>query len=73
MVWESNELIKSDRHWRWLDVTLRPAAIFLLLYIYRGGFRDGFRGFFLSVYRAFYSFMTYARLYESEVQRGLRR
>lgn len=70
--WESNELIKNERRWRWRDVTLRPIAIFLFLYIFRGGFRDGFRGFFLAVYRAFYSFMTYSRLYESEVQRALR-
>jgi len=73
VVWESNELVKKGRRWRWIDVTLRPVAIFLLLYLRRGGYRDGFRGFYLSVYRAFYSFMTYARLYESEVERGLRR
>lgn len=71
VVWESNELIKKNRRWRWRDVTLRPIAIFLLVYFRRGGYRDGFRGFYLSVYRAFYSFMTYARLYESEVYRGL--
>ena len=73
IVWESNELVKKDRYWRWIDVTLRPLAIFLLLYLRRGGYRDGFRGFYLSVYRAFYSFMTYARLYELEIRRGLRR
>ena len=73
VVWESNELVKKNRHWRWVDVTLRPLALFLLLYVGRGGYRDGFRGFFLSVYRAFYSFMTYARLYELEVHSGLRK
>jgi len=69
--WESNELFKNNRRWRWLDVTARPIAIFFLLYLGRGGYRDGFRGFFLSVYRAFYSFMTYARLYELEIRNGL--
>jgi glycosyltransferase involved in cell wall biosynthesis len=72
VVWESNELIKRGRRWHWWDVTLRPAAIFLVLYLKQGGYRDGFRGFYLSVYRAVYGFMTYARLYESEVRRGLR-
>jgi len=71
--WESNELVKYGRRWRWWDVTLRPIAIFFLIYIFRGGFRDGFRGFYLSVYRAFYSFMIYTRLYESENQRNIRK
>jgi glycosyltransferase involved in cell wall biosynthesis len=66
VIWESNELIKKSRHWHWRDVTLRPLAIFLLYYLKRKGFQEGFRGFYLSVYRAFYSFMTYARLYEIE-------
>jgi hypothetical protein len=66
VVWESNELVKKSRHWHWWDVTLRPMAIFFLYYFKFGGFKEGFRGFYLSVYRAFYSFMTYARLYEIE-------
>ncbi|MHB8626235.1 MAG: glycosyltransferase family 2 protein [Aggregatilineales bacterium] len=73
VVWESNELIKKGKRWRWIDVTLRPTAIFFVYYFRRSGYRDGFRGFYLSVYHAFYSFMTYARLFESEVYRGLRK
>jgi glycosyltransferase involved in cell wall biosynthesis len=73
MNWEVNELKKRGRRWRWLDVTARPIAIFLVFYFYRGGYREGFRGFFLSVWRAFYSFMTYTLLYESEIMDGLRR
>lgn len=66
--WEASELQKRNKHWRWIDVTMRPAAIFLVLYLRHGGYRDGFRGFFLSAYRAFYSFMTYTRLYELEAK-----
>jgi len=73
LAWESNELIKKGRRWHWWDVTLRPLAIFALDYFTNGGIKEGFRGFYLSVYHGFYSFMTYARLYESEVRRGLRR
>lgn len=73
MNWEFHELCKRGKRWRWSDVTLRPFAIFFLYYLYYGGFREGFRGFYLSVFRGFYSFMTYARLYEDEVQRGLRK
>lgn len=64
VVWESNELVKKGRRWHWWDVTLRPMAIFIVYYLKLRGFREGFRGFYLSMYRAFYSFMTYARLYE---------
>jgi hypothetical protein len=72
VVWESNQLVKENRRWHWWDVVLRPAAIFFVYYIQKGGFREGFRGYYISVYKAFYSFMTYARLYESEVYRGFR-
>lgn len=70
VIWESNELVKKNRRWRWFDVTIRPMAIFLILYLKRGGYRDGFRGFYLSVYRAIYCFLTYSRLYELEVKKG---
>jgi len=66
VVWESNELIKHNRKWHWWDVTLRPIAIFFIYFFRYNGYQEGFRGFYLSVYRAFYSFMTYARLYEYE-------
>jgi glycosyltransferase involved in cell wall biosynthesis len=72
VVWESNELVKKNRRWHWWDVCLRPAAIFVVYYVQKGGFREGFRGYYTSVYKAFYSFMTYSRLYESEIRRGLR-
>jgi hypothetical protein len=65
-------LVKRNHRWRWWDVTLRPLAIFFLLYFYRGGFRDGFRGFFISAYRSIYSFMIYSRLYEIDVKRNIR-
>lgn len=71
VIWESNELIKQNRRWHWWDVTLRPIAIFLLYYFKLKGFQEGFRGFYLSVYRAFYSFMTYARLFEIEQKKKL--
>jgi glycosyltransferase involved in cell wall biosynthesis len=73
IVWEANELVGKGKKWHWWDVTLRPLAIFVIYYFERGGFREGFRGFYLSVYRSFYSFMTYARLYEWEVYNKIRR
>jgi hypothetical protein len=72
MIWESTQYLKEGRHFRWRDVTLRPLALFLICYFKTGGFKEGFRGFYLSAYRAFYSFMIYARLYEMEIKRGLK-
>jgi glycosyltransferase involved in cell wall biosynthesis len=67
VVWESNELVKKNKKWTWIDVTLRPLAIFFLYYFHYQGYKEGFRGFYLSVFKSFYGFMTYARLYEHEV------
>jgi glycosyltransferase involved in cell wall biosynthesis len=72
LIWESKQYFKENRRWRCWNVTLRPLALFLIYYFRHGGFREGFRGFYLSVYRAFYSFMVYSRLYEMEIKRGLR-
>lgn len=73
VIWETNERVKQEQRWHWWDVTLKPLAVFLLLYVWQGGYRKGFRGFFRSAYQAFYVLMVYARLYESEIRRGLRR
>jgi glycosyltransferase involved in cell wall biosynthesis len=72
LLWESKQYDKEGRRWHWWNVTLRPLALFLIYYFRHGGFREGFRGLYLSAYHAFYSFMVYARLYEMEVERGLR-
>lgn len=72
MVWESIQYMKEGRRFRWRDVTLRPLMVFFLCYFKSGGFREGFRGFYLSVYRAFYVFLIYVRLFEMETERGLK-
>jgi glycosyltransferase involved in cell wall biosynthesis len=73
VVWESKQYFKDHRRWCIWNVTLRPLALFCLFYFRHGGFREGFRGFYLSVYRSFYSFMVYSRLYEMEIKSGLRK
>lgn len=70
VVWESIQYFKEGRRWKWWNVTLRPLALFFLYYFKSGGFKEGFRGFYLSVYRACYSFMIYVRLYEMEIELG---
>jgi glycosyltransferase involved in cell wall biosynthesis len=64
--YEVQELIKAGRRFRWRDLLLRPPAILLYKYVWRRGYASGFRGLFVSVYAAFYCFLTYAKLYERE-------
>ncbi len=55
---------KLGRRFSWWRVLTRPPGAFLYYYFYRRGFLHGFRGFFLSVHFAIYSFYTYAKLWE---------
>jgi glycosyltransferase involved in cell wall biosynthesis len=51
-------------------LVLRPPARFVRMYLLRGGFRDGTRGFVIAAMGAFYVFLKYAKLWER--QRALR-
>jgi glycosyltransferase involved in cell wall biosynthesis len=43
---------------------LKPLAMFIRLYIFKQGFRDGIEGFIFSVLSSFYVFTKYFKLYE---------
>lgn len=45
---------------------LRPPARFVRMYLLKGGFRDGVRGFLVAWMGAYYVFMKYAKLWECE-------
>lgn len=64
--YEADELARAGRRFRWRDLLLRPPAVLLYKLLWRRGYASGFRGLFVSVYAAFYSFLTYAKLYERE-------
>ena len=53
---------------RWI---LSPPLIFLKKYVLQQGFRDGWRGFFLAVYSAFYIFLSHAKL--KEIEKGAKK
>ncbi len=57
---------KHQRRFSWWRVIVRPLGAFFYYYLYRAGYRHGFRGFFLSAHAAIYSFYTYAKLWEIE-------
>lgn len=70
MKYELDELKKQNKKFTLKDVTLRPIYMFCWAYFYKRGFADGIRGFFLSVYKAYYNFMMYMMLWEG--QEGIR-
>ncbi len=47
-----------------LRMVTRPPLRFLRMYVLKGGFRDGARGFIVAWMGAFYVFMKYAKLWE---------
>ena len=70
--YETDELRKSGKRFRWHDVIFRPVAAFLYRYLYLQGFRDGWRGFVHCGYTAMYVFVSRAKLWELE-ELGLER
>jgi hypothetical protein len=53
-------------HAGWLDLTLRPIARSLRMYILQAGFLDGWPGFVSAVMSGYYVFLKYAKLRELE-------
>ncbi|MDP1721737.1 MAG: glycosyltransferase family 2 protein [Candidatus Gottesmanbacteria bacterium] len=48
----------------WHDVIRYPLSDFLKIYFLQYGYKAGFHGLMLSVFQAFYTFCTYAKLWE---------
>jgi glycosyltransferase involved in cell wall biosynthesis len=65
--YEADELKKNNRKFGYLKWLFFPLLIFLHRYLYLQGFRDGWRGFFLARYTAFYYFLSHSKLKEMEV------
>ena len=64
--YEGDEMRKVGRVSRWFHLVFRPPLIFLYLYFFKGGFREGFRGFYVAMMWTFYTFLKHARLWELE-------
>lgn len=62
----AQELRRRGRRFRWVDLVLRPPLTFLKSYFLQGGYRDGAKGFIISVGSAFSMFIRYANLYYLE-------
>ncbi|MGE5218538.1 MAG: glycosyltransferase family 2 protein [Chloroflexota bacterium] len=64
----SREIKKEGGRWRLSDALLRPAARFLRSYVIKGGFLEGFAGFYVALSAAVYVFLKYAKLWELELE-----
>lgn len=64
--YEADEMWKQQRHFRWHHLVVRPWLIFFHRYLWLQGFRDGWRGFFYSVYIAIYVFLYWSKVWEME-------
>lgn len=56
--------LEKGRKWSLLNALLRPPWRFVRSYVFKGGFLDGFPGFYIAVLTAFATFVRHSRLYE---------
>jgi glycosyltransferase involved in cell wall biosynthesis len=60
----AQEMDRENRRYRFIDLLFRPPFTFLQMYLLRSGFLEGYLGFQLSVFYAFYTFLKYSKLKE---------
>lgn len=59
---------KTKKRVRWSDLTIRPLFTFWKYYFKRHGYRDGVRGLIISVFASMYTFVKYAKLWDTTRQ-----
>jgi len=64
--YELQELIKHNKRWSFTLQYLKPLYVFIKMYIGKGYFLHGFKGFYVCFQWAIYYFFVGARLYEYE-------
>lgn len=64
--WGAQDLFDAGKRARLSDLTVRPAARFVKMYVLRQGFRDGLHGAVLCGLAAFSVFTKYAKLWNLE-------
>lgn len=65
--YEADELYKRGAKPSFVKQFIYPLGLFAYRYFYQQGFRDGWHGFFLAAYNAFYYFLSRAKLKEMHV------
>jgi (heptosyl)LPS beta-1,4-glucosyltransferase len=59
-----NKLSRKKRQVRWYDFITHPLAVYVRMFIFLHGYRDGFRGFLLALYSSLYNLLIYAKCWE---------
>lgn len=62
----AEELFSKGKRTSISDILLRPAGIFIKMYLIKAGFLDGIHGFILAVFSSSYVFTKYCKLWEIE-------
>ena len=65
--YEANYMSRNNVKFSWVKWFLKPIFIFFSRYVFQQGFLDGWRGLFLAVYYAFYSFLSHTKFYEIQL------
>ena len=62
----SEAIVLRDMHYKisWHDAIRFPVSDFLKIYFAQSGYKDGLHGLVLALFQAFYSFCTFAKLWE---------
>ena len=60
----AQDMEAAGRGFSAFDLFVRPPFLFVKMYIFRQGFRDGLHGLILAVLSSFYVFTKYAKLWE---------
>ncbi len=63
---EVRQMKEKGVRFRWHQLLVKPWLRFLYTYVWKGGFLDGYQGFLFHSLSAFYAFIKYAKLRESE-------
>lgn len=63
---ESRELLADGYQFQWSDALVFPTRDFLKIYFSQLAYKDGLHGLALSMLQAFYSFVTFAKIWERE-------
>ena len=65
--YEADELKKKGKKFSYIKWLVFPLLVFIHKYLWLQGFRDGWRGFFLARYAAYYYFLSHSKFKEMEI------
>jgi len=62
----AQQLVEDGRDATWFDLGVRPFWRFLRAYVFRLGFLDGWQGYYIAWWGAFYTITRYTKLREAK-------